>query len=302
MLTKKLSIVAVAALFSTVIGLQTTSYAASADIKVTVDQAAVQFPDQKPMMDANRVLIPTRFVAQSLGGKVGYNSATKTVTIQQDSKTITLKINSSKVTAGGKVVTLDVPAKVIKGRTMVPLRFVSEAMGATVDWQQARNLVAITTGSVQTNPVPQPPATTDAFQFDPNFETLGKLLFANNLKEADGKVTFTLPAGATGTYFSDKGAMTELTPGKTYSYDVGKGKGFLSIGYVDPNKKTSIHDQKTSEVYSIFLDASMYADGTGKKNNRNTDKAIVVSDIVINKQIVDKVGTVPEVVALAQNL
>lgn len=299
---KKISFITVTALAAVAVTLQPLPSYAATDIKVTVNQAAVQFPDQRPIMDANRVLIPTRFVAQSLGGKVGYNSATKTVTIQQDSKTITLKLNSSKVTAGGKVVTLDVPAKVIKGRTMVPLRFVSEAMGATVDWQQARNLVAITTGSVQTNPVPQPPATTDAFQFDPNFETLGKMLFANNLKEADGKVTFTLPAGATGTYFNSKGAMTELTPGKTYSYNVGKGQGFLSIGYVDPNKKTSIHDQKTSEVYSVFLDASMYADGTGKKNNRDTDKAIVVSDIVVNKQIVDKVGTVAEVVALAQNL
>lgn len=297
---KKISFITVTALAAVAVTLQPLPSYAATDIKVTVNQAAVQFPDQRPIMDANRVLIPTRFVAQSLGGNVSYNSKTKMVTIQQGNETITLKINSNKVTVGSKVVTLDVPAKVIKGRTMVPLRFVSEAMGATVDWQQARNLVSITTGSVQTNPVPQPPATTDAFQFDPNFETLGKMLFANNLKEADGKVTFTLPAGATG-YYSGDSKYQKLTPGQTYSFEVGKGKGYLSISYLDP-KKVVKGAQKQDEVYSIFLDASMYSDGSGKKNTRSTDKAIVVSDIVVNKQIVDKVGTVAEVVALAQTL
>ncbi|GGI97984.1 copper amine oxidase N-terminal domain-containing protein [Paenibacillus hunanensis] len=300
---KKLSFITATTLAAVAVTLQPLpSYAAAAaDIKVTVNQAAVQFPDQRPIMDANRVLIPTRFVAQSLGGKVAYNSATKTVTIEQSGKTITLKINSSKVTAGGKVVTLDVPAKVIKGRTMVPLRFVSEAMGATVDWQQARNLVSITTGSVQTNPVPQPPDTTDAFQFDPNFETLGKMLFANNLKEADGKVTFTLPAGATGTYTTSS-KYEKLKPGQTYTFPVGKGNGFVTIAYVDPNKQTSIHDQKTSEVYSIFLDGSRYTGLSGNESPRSTDRAWVVSDIVINKEFVNQVGTVAEVIALAKSL
>ncbi|WP_411347070.1 copper amine oxidase N-terminal domain-containing protein [Paenibacillus sp. WLX2291] len=292
MLTKKLSIVAVTTLFSTVVGLQTTSYAASeANIKVTVNQSTVQFPDQKPLMDANRVLIPTRFVAQSLGGKVGYNSATKTVIIQQDSKTITLKINSSKVTAGGKVVTLDVPAKVVKGRTMVPLRFVSEAMGATVDWQQARNLVAITTGST-TTPVPETPTTTEGnFKFDQNFTTMGKKLFVNNLVEANGKVTFTVPEGATAYYRAANFAKTDLVTGKQYSYNVGKGEGLLYFTYIDSSKIVP-GAPKQAEYYTISLDGTRWG-------FTNANKAIVS---VEDSKLKESYGTVEEVTKLAKSL
>lgn len=278
---------------------------AASDIRVTVNKTTVQFPDQKPIMNDNRVLIPTRFVAQSLGGTVGYSNAAKKVTIKQGSKTITLVMNSSNVIVNGKNMTLDVPAKSINGRIMVPLRFVSEAMGANVDWNQSQNLVSITTGSgggdggvTPTNP----PTNTDTsrdFAFD-NFNTMAKSLFKNNLKEVNNKVTFTVPSGATATFFGDRGKMTDLKAGKTYTYDVGKGNGFIGINYIDPSKVVD-KAPKQSEDYTIFLDASMYSPQSGS-NNYSTNKAIIVNKIVINGKMYDKVGTVNEVVSLAKSL
>ncbi|ARR10745.1 copper amine oxidase N-terminal domain-containing protein [Paenibacillus bovis] len=265
-------------------------FAATA-IKVTVDSATVNFPDQKPVLDNNRVLIPTRFVAQQLGGKVGYNSKSKTVTIQQGAKTITLKINSAKVMAGGKTVMLDVPAKVVRGRTMVPLRFVSEAMGATVDWNQARSLVSITTGTgTVPKPVPQPQSTS-GFQFDPGFTTMAKNLFLNNIKEENGKLTFTVPTGATASFNTTKGKQTILTPGKTYTYSVGKGEGFIIFKYVDPSKVIP-GAQKQSEYYVVYLDPSI-------RGYSDTSKVIVVTD---DAKLNEKSGTLEEVQKLAAQL
>lgn len=281
-----------AALLGAVAIIQPLPAQAATAIKVTVDTATVQFPDQKPVMDNNRVLIPTRFVAQQLGGKVDYNNTTKTVTIKQGDKTITLKVNSAKVTAGGKTITLDVPAKVVRGRTMVPLRFVSEAMGAYVDWNQARNLVAITTSAGTTQPTTPPPTqTSGGFQFDPGFTTLAKELFINNMVEENGQVTFTVPANATASFNTNKFKGTELTPGKTYTFPVGKDKGFVLIKYVDPAKVVP-GAPKQAEYYTITLDPSLagYSD---------TTKVIITTD---DSKLNKKKGTLPEVIALASQL
>ncbi len=279
------------AMLATLVAVQATPVSAATAIKVTVDGTAVAFPDQKPMMDNNRVLIPTRFVAQQLGGKVDYNSSTKVVTIKQGDKTIVLKINSAKVSVNGKSITLDVPAKVVRGRTMVPLRFVSEGMGAYVDWNQARNLVAITTSAGTTQPTTPPPAQTGGgFKFDQNFQTLAKMLFINNMKVENGNVIFTVPSGSTASYNSSKG-IVKLTEGNTYTYPVGKGNGWVIFKYVDPSKVVP-GAQKQSEDYILTLDPTL----EGRSAN---SEALITTD---DSKLKDYVGTISEVLALAKKL
>jgi len=57
-----------------------------------------------------------------MGAKVTWNDVKRQVTIAQGTKTIILTINSNKVLVNGKTVTIDVPAKIINSRTMVPVR------------------------------------------------------------------------------------------------------------------------------------------------------------------------------------
>lgn len=296
---RMIPLIVAVALIGTASPLVTLKVHAATDIRVTVNTRTVAFPDQKPIMNNNRVLIPTRFVAQSLGGDVSYASNTKTVTIKQGSKTIVLKAGNSNVTVDGRTVKLDVPAKIINKRVMVPLRFVSEAMGANVDWQQQNNLVAITTGSNVPTPNQPPVDSSSNFQFDPEFSSIAKTLFGS-ITEADGKVTFTVPKGATATYSASNGARTKLIPGKQYTYKVGKGNGSVVVSYVDP-AKVDPNAPKQKETYAIFFDASQYSPLNGT-NNYDTDKAIVVTNVVINKKFYDKVGTIDEVKKLAQNL
>jgi len=110
-------------------------------IKVLYNARQVAFPDARPKIEGNRVLVPVRFVAEKLGARVDY--ADQLVTIRQDGKVIELPIGSDVVKVNGQTVTLDTKATAEKGRTYVPLRFVSEALGETVEWDALARFVWI---------------------------------------------------------------------------------------------------------------------------------------------------------------
>ena len=106
--------------------------AKSTGISVMVNGAAVKFPDQKPVVQNERTLVPVRFVAEALGHKVSWDSDTNSVNI--DGGKIVLYIGTTKAEINGKNVTLDVASTVINNRTMVPLRVVAETLDCSVDW------------------------------------------------------------------------------------------------------------------------------------------------------------------------
>lgn len=109
---------------------------ATPEVLVYVDSRQVIFPDQAPYINPDgRTMVPVRFVAQELGAKVDWDNATQTVTIKRGDTVITLQIGESVAQVNGNPVTFDTKAKLTaQGRTMVPLRFVSEALGTKVDW------------------------------------------------------------------------------------------------------------------------------------------------------------------------
>ncbi|MGB9792969.1 MAG: copper amine oxidase N-terminal domain-containing protein [Thermacetogeniaceae bacterium] len=114
-------------------------------IKVTVNGKQVAFPDQQPYLDTDlgRTFIPVRFVSEALGAKVDWNQAKQTVTITTNTAIINMKIGSTQAEVTGVIKNLDAPARLENGRTMVPLRFVSEALDKEVIWHQDTMTVEI---------------------------------------------------------------------------------------------------------------------------------------------------------------
>lgn len=113
-------------------------------IAVIVNGNKVLFPDTEPYLDENsRTLVPVRFVSQSLGAEVKWDDKTRTATITYNSKVIVIPLNSKEVTVDGTAITLDTAAVLSEGRTMVPLRFVSEAMDAEVIWDGDAHYVGV---------------------------------------------------------------------------------------------------------------------------------------------------------------
>jgi len=120
---------------------------AAQKIEATVNGTPVYFADVQPMMMNQRVMVPLRGVFEQMGAGIDWNEARQQVTAKTDDRTVILTIGSQFATVNGKQVALDSPATKYRDRTMVPLRFIGEALGAKVAWQEP-NLVAITTTDI----------------------------------------------------------------------------------------------------------------------------------------------------------
>lgn len=92
--------------------------------------------DVPPTIKDSRTLVPLRFVGEALGADVEWVAATRTVTVELNGKKLSLVIGQ---TGPG----LDVPAQIIESRTMVPIRYVSEQMGAKVNWNGLTRVVEV---------------------------------------------------------------------------------------------------------------------------------------------------------------
>ena len=134
------------ALILAVLGLGTAG--AQAQIRVTIDGEPVVFSGVGPREMNGRVLVPLRGVLEQLGAYVEYDVSTRTVMASKEDMDLELGLGQRFATIDGRQVALDVPAMSIAGTTMVPLRFVSEALGARVRWNPINSTVAINTGAV----------------------------------------------------------------------------------------------------------------------------------------------------------
>ena len=97
-----------------------------------------------PVIIENRTLVPVREVFEKLAGIVTWDNDNKKAVISMKASTIELTINSKTALVNGQPTELDVPAKIINNKTMVPVRFISENCGLTVEWNNDTKTVSIT--------------------------------------------------------------------------------------------------------------------------------------------------------------
>lgn len=118
-------------------------------VQIAVNGQLVKFPDQdqKPFIDptTNRTLVPIRFVMETVKAKVDWYGPEQRVTITKADTTIELWINKTIVRVNGLQTTTDQPPVLVQDRTMVPLRFFSEKLGYTVEWDPATRRASIQT-------------------------------------------------------------------------------------------------------------------------------------------------------------
>lgn len=122
----------------------TVSFAQEKPITVLLDGKQLTF-DVDPVLENGRTLVPMRAIFEALGAEVNWNPDTWTAIATKDDTKIEITIDSTEMLKNGDVVTLDVPARLIGSRTLVPVRAVSEGLGADVDWNDTLWQVIITT-------------------------------------------------------------------------------------------------------------------------------------------------------------
>jgi hypothetical protein len=123
-------------------------------ITVTVNGTAIAF-DQPPIEWAGRVFVPLRGVFERLGASVVYQAGQINAT--KDGTTIALRVGSTAAIVNGQPLELDNPPFVRGARTLVPLRFIAQALGSTVSYVQATQTVAITEPPPRRRRVPRLP-------------------------------------------------------------------------------------------------------------------------------------------------
>lgn len=105
--------------------------------------------DYKPMNISGRTFVPLRALFEDLQATVKWEAKTKTVTAQKGTQTTKLVIKSKTAYINGVKKTLDVAPFIHQDLTMVPVRFVSEALGYKVEWDEKTSSVYVTAEDVQ---------------------------------------------------------------------------------------------------------------------------------------------------------
>lgn len=114
-----------------------------------------------PVTESDRTLVPMRFLFEQMGADVTWNNDTQTATatLSADSganagvqtfglareKSVTFGIDDTTAVVNGESEEMDVPARLVDGKTMVPLRFLSESLGCNVEWDEETNTAIVTT-------------------------------------------------------------------------------------------------------------------------------------------------------------
>ena len=99
--------------------------------------------DVAPVIRDGRTLVPLRFIGEVLGAEVIWQDATRQVIYRSSNRQITLTVDSNQALVDGQAIQLAVPPVVVQERTMVPLRFISEWLGAVVRWDENARTVLI---------------------------------------------------------------------------------------------------------------------------------------------------------------
>lgn len=103
-----------------------------------------------PQLINERTMVPVRAILEEIGAKVSWNEETKTITAEKGNTKFSVTLGDDFYTVDGNVVAMDTRAVVVKNRLLVPARYVAQAFGLKVEWNNDDKTVYISDGSVTT--------------------------------------------------------------------------------------------------------------------------------------------------------
>ncbi|MDA5110379.1 copper amine oxidase N-terminal domain-containing protein [Brevibacillus thermoruber] len=112
------------------------------DVKTFVNGEELTM-DQAPFIVGGRALVTERVIREALDADVRWDEAAGAVTVTRGDRTITLHVNKNEAETNGNKITTDAIPVVKNGSLYLPIRFISEQLEATVDWQKDGQIIII---------------------------------------------------------------------------------------------------------------------------------------------------------------
>ncbi|NMB33833.1 MAG: copper amine oxidase N-terminal domain-containing protein [Clostridium sp.] len=132
-------------------------FAIDLPLRVVVNGEKMIFPDRQPYIDSQgRTMVPSRFVGEELGAEVSWDGAKNEASFEMDGSVLILRVGSEEYTINGVAKQMDTVAVNTDGRVIVPVRYVAEAFGAIVKWNDVIRTVYINlNGEPEPTPTPK---------------------------------------------------------------------------------------------------------------------------------------------------
>ena len=262
--------------------------------RVRVNGVLVDFPDTQPYVDSNsRTMVPVRFVSEQLGAKVDWEQATKTAIIEKNGTTARVQIGNDtlSILKGGNTSTIKMDTVAVNkdGRTMVPVRFVAEALGANVDWSQMYRTAQVFSDVLTSQQIEK----LKEYKFTPPLNY--------RLNDASYKSLIRLHQSEEKDYIdflsNFENEYKTFADAREYAYEVNSqfyadqsGKNFVDnvMKFVDSLDKYAGKDENGNKfTYSLITDSSMIHESNG------VDAAVIRGYIKLTR-VSDTYATFPE--------
>ena len=199
-------------------------------IKLYINNREVKC-DVAPMIVNDRTLVPARVVFENLNAEVEWDAASRRVFITSGQTKIVFKIGSNKATINDKAVSMDCAPLIVDDRTMVPIRFVSENLGYTVNWDGTAKKVTINAPNI----IPEP---------DMGYEIISVSVKENS---GDNQVLIALSEGAKAKVMTLKEPFRICLDFEGAKMNMSDGKRNYSNGYIN-QVRWALHDDYTRIV------------------------------------------------------
>lgn len=114
-------------------------------ITLYIDGKQIVTAVMPPIQFNGAVVVPAREIFSTTGAIIEWRPSEQSVYVHNETNLIVLKINSNEAWVNGEIKYLDMPAKLINDKVMIPVRFIGETLGYTVNWIQSERAIQIET-------------------------------------------------------------------------------------------------------------------------------------------------------------
>lgn len=234
------------------------------DSKVAYVNHLRQVLDVAPQLIQDRMMVPLRILGEGLGAQIGWDDGEQRITYQLGNRTLYLWVGNPVASLNGQSLRMDVPPTVVESRTLIPLRFVTENLGATVEWN-TETFTATITYKLPAQAAPQPAA-----PIEPEKPAQPSIPFGTFALRLPGAVwTFDVSSTASNLYIG-AGTPTKswITLREDGTYEWGSAwDGKIYTGNWEPNNSTSIIIRGAQEGRDWLVDRTVPAQGVDDEIN-----------------------------------